>query len=172
MILTYKSHHPNIDDTCFIAHSSEIIGKVEINDQSSVWYGAVIRGDMANITIGKRTNVQDNATIHVSTGFPTVIGDDVTIGHNAIVHGATLGNRVLIGMGSIILDGAVIEDDVVIGAGALIPPGKTIPSKSLVVGSPGKVIRNLDDEALQSLIKSADTYVLEAADHKKIKRDY
>lgn len=172
MILTYKNHHPNIDDSCFIADSSDVIGKVEINDQSSVWYGAVIRGDMADITIGKRTNVQDNATIHVSSGFPTIIGDDVTIGHNAIVHGATLGNRVLIGMGSIILDGAVIEDDVVIGAGALIPPGKTIPSKSLVVGSPGKVIRNLDDEALQSLIKSAKTYVLEAADHKKIKRDY
>jgi carbonic anhydrase/acetyltransferase-like protein (isoleucine patch superfamily) len=172
MILTYKADKPNIDESCFISETSEVIGKVDINEKSSVWYGAVIRGDMAEIKIGKRSNVQDNATIHVSTGFPTVIGDDVTIGHNAIVHGATLGNRVLIGMGSIILDGAIIEDDVIIGAGALIPPGKIIPSKSLVVGSPGKIIRSLDDEALQSLIKSANTYVMEAADHKKIKRDY
>lgn len=169
MIIKYEHHTPVIDDTCFIASSSSVIGKVTLGDQSSVWYGTVLRGDVDTIKIGQRTNVQDNATIHVANGFPTTIGDDVTIGHNAIVHGCTIGDRVLIGMGAIVLDGAIIEDDVIIGAGALIPPGKVIPSKSLVVGSPGKVIRTLDDEALNGLLLSSKTYVEEASKHKNIK---
>lgn len=167
MIYNYAKVEPHIDDSCFLAPSSDIIGKVTIGIDSSVWYGAVVRGDVASIEIGSRTNVQDNATIHVAKGHNTTIGDDVTIGHNAIVHGCTIGNRVLIGMGAIVLDGAVIEDDVMIGAGALIPPGKVIPSNSLVVGSPGKVIRTLDETALKSLVESAKSYVKEACRHKK-----
>ncbi|MBN2796683.1 MAG: gamma carbonic anhydrase family protein [Clostridia bacterium] len=167
MILSYRSHEPKIHDSCFVAPSSDIIGKVTMKEDASIWYGAVIRGDVATIEIGERTNVQDNVTIHVANGYPTLIGNDVTIGHNAVVHGCTIGNRVLIGMGAIVLDGAVIEDDVIIGAGALIPPGKVIPSKSLVVGSPGKVVRNLDEEALEGLLKSANIYVTEASLHKK-----
>jgi len=167
MIIKYDDTLPNIGEYCFVAPTCDIIGKVTLGYESSVWYGAVVRGDVESITIGERSNVQDNVTIHVANGFPTLIGDDVTIGHNAIVHGCTIGNRVLIGMGAIVLDGAVIEDDVVIGAGALIPPGKVIPSKSLVVGSPGKVIRTLDDQALKGLVESANIYVTEASNHKK-----
>ena len=167
MIIKYEEISPKIAEGCFIAPSSDIIGKVTIGESSSVWYGAVLRGDVASITIGDRTNIQDNVTVHVANGHPTVLGDDVTVGHNAVVHGCTIGNRVLIGMGAIVLDGAIIEDDVIIGAGALIPPGKTIPSKSLVVGSPGKIVRSLDDQTLQSLISSANIYVTEASLHKR-----
>lgn len=169
MIIKYDGIEPKIHDNCFLAHSSDLIGKIVLGDKSSVWYGAVIRGDIETITIGARTNVQDNVTIHVAKGHPTLIGDDVTIGHNAVVHGCTIGSRVLIGMGAIILDGAIIEDDVIIGAGALIPPGKRISSKSLVVGSPGKVVRQLNEEALQGLLTSAESYVHEAYMHKNIK---
>lgn len=171
MIVTYENHKPRVDVSCFIAPSADVMGQVSLGQDVSVWYGAVLRGDVEPIEIGARTNIQDNATVHISKGYKTTIGEDVTIGHNAIVHGATLGNRVLIGMGAIVLDGAIIEDDVIIGAGALIPPGKTIPSKSLVVGSPGKIIRTLDEEALQSLLDSSKNYVEEAQRHKKIKRD-
>lgn len=169
MIIKYNGIEPEIAKSCFIAHSSDVIGKVTLGDETSVWYGAVLRGDVESITIGQRTNVQDNVTIHVATGHPTIIGDDVTIGHNAVVHGCTIGNRVLIGMGAIILDGAVIEDDVIIGAGALVAPGKIMPSKSLVVGSPGKVVRSLDDETLKGLLDSANIYVNEANMHKNNK---
>lgn len=167
MIIRYENEMPKIDGSCFVAETSSVIGKVNIDHSSSVWYGAVLRGDVGAITIGKRTNVQDNATVHVAKGYPTCIGDDVTIGHNAIVHGCTIGNRVLIGMGAIVLDGAIIEDDVIIAAGALIPPGKMIPSKSLVIGSPGKVVKTLGEDALESLLTSAQGYVDEASKHKK-----
>lgn len=169
MIRNYEQNTPKIDESCFIADSSDVIGKVTLGENSSVWYGAVIRGDVASITIGQRTNIQDNVTVHVATNHNTIIGDDVTVGHNAIVHGCSIGNRVLIGMGAIVLDGAVIEDDVIIGAGALIPPGKTIPRRSLVVGSPGKVVRTIDDEAVEGLIESANKYVQEAIKHKNNK---
>ncbi|MBI9014530.1 MAG: gamma carbonic anhydrase family protein [Clostridiales bacterium] len=168
MILNYENNKPNIDKDCFIAETSTVIGKVTLGSESSVWYGAVLRGDVNAITIGDRTNVQDNATVHVASKFPTTIGDDVTIGHNAIVHGCTIGNRVLVGMGAIVLDGAIVEDDVIIGAGALIPPGKVIPSKSLVVGSPGKVVKTINEEAVEGLLESASIYVKEASLHKKI----
>ncbi|MCH4888307.1 gamma carbonic anhydrase family protein [Acidaminobacter sp. JC074] len=167
MIIKYENYLPEIHESCFVAESSSVIGKVTLGEDSSIWYGAVLRGDVENIKIGQRTNVQDNVTIHVAKGFKTTIGDDVTIGHNAIVHGCTVGNRVLIGMGAIVLDGAIIEDDVIIGAGALIPPGKVITSKSLVVGSPGKVVKTLGDEAIQGLLDSAKGYVKEANSHKK-----
>lgn len=167
MIIQYENIEPNITEGCFIAPSADVIGKVTIGKDSSVWYGAVLRGDVESITIGERSNIQDNVTVHVAHGQKTVIGDDVTVGHNAIVHGCTIGNRVLVGMGAIVLDGAIIEDDVIIGAGALIPPGKVIPSKSLVVGSPGKIVRSLDDQTLESLKNSANIYVTEASLHNK-----
>lgn len=169
MILNYKGIFPNIKESSFIAHSSDVIGRVTLSEDVSVWYGTVIRGDVEEVIIGQRTNVQDNVTIHVAKGFKTTIGCDVTIGHNAIVHACTIGDRVLIGMGAIILDGAVIEDDVIIGAGALIPPGKLIKTKSLVVGSPGKVVRTLRDDELLGLLDSSSKYVKEASEHKKIK---
>lgn len=167
MILNYKDTKPQIHPSCFVAPSADIIGRVTIKQDASVWYSAVIRGDVDTIEIGERTNVQDNVTIHVASGHKTTIGDDVTIGHNAVVHGCTIGNRVLIGMGAIVLDGAVIEDDVIIGAGALIAPGKMIPSGSLVVGSPGKVVRSIDEKTRKGLLESANIYVTEASLHKE-----
>jgi len=150
---------PVISASSFVAETATVIGRVELEDESNIWYGAVLRGDVNTIKIGKRTNIQDNAVVHVADGFATTIGDDVTVGHTAIVHGSTIGNNVLIGMGSIVLDGATIEDNVIIGAGALIPPGKTIPAGSLVVGSPGKVVRALSEAEIESLKHSAEKYV-------------
>jgi carbonic anhydrase/acetyltransferase-like protein (isoleucine patch superfamily) len=142
-----------------VAESADVIGNVTLAEGTNIWYGAVLRGDSDSITIGKNTNIQDNAVVHVDAGIPTVIGDDVTVGHGAIVHGCTVSNNVLVGMGSIILDGAFIEENVIVGAGTLIPPGKVIPSGSLVVGSPGKVVRTLTDDERNKIKKSAHHYV-------------
>jgi len=125
----------------------------------NIWYGAILRGDVNYIEVGENTNIQDNCVVHVDSKFPTIIGKNVTIGHGAIVHGCTISDNVLIGMGSIILDGAYIEENVIIGAGALVPPGKRIPKNSLVVGSPGKVVRQLSDEEIEKLQISANNYV-------------
>ena len=133
----------NIDKSVFIAEGAKVIGKVTIKENSSVWFNAVIRGDSSTIEIGKNSNVQDNAVIHTSKNSKVVIKDNVTIGHGAIIHGCTIGNNVLIGMGAIILDNARIEDNCIIGAGSLITQNKIIPEGSLVFGNPSKVIRNI-----------------------------
>lgn len=159
MIREYKSFTPVVDDTCFVADTAMVIGRTVLGEDSNIWFGAVLRGDVNTIEIGKRTNIQDNSVVHVADGFNTVIGDDVTVGHSAIVHGCHIGNNVLIGMGAIVLDGAKIGDNVMIGAGALIPPGKEIPSNSLVVGSPGKVKRELTEDEIKGLQYSAKKYV-------------
>lgn len=166
MLIPFKGALPTANETNFIAQSAQVIGTVTIAEDVNIWFGAVIRSDVATVSIGSRTNVQDNAVVHVSTGYPTQIGEDVTIGHGAIVHGCTVGNRVLIGMGSIVLDGAVIGDDTMIGAGSLIPPGKVIPPKSLVMGSPGKVIRSLSEDEIADLKASAERYVSYAKEYK------
>lgn len=150
---------PKIHTSCFVAETADIIGDVTVDEESNFWYNTVVRGDEAPIVIGKRTNIQDVVIMHSNPGTPTTVGDDCTIGHRAIIHGCTIGNRVLVGMGAIILDGAVIEDDVIIGAGALIASGKHIPSRSLVIGMPGKVVRTLTDEEVESLKSAAEEYV-------------
>ena len=134
------------------------LGDVTIGEGSSMWYGAVARGDMSYITIGKFTNIQDNATVHVDTNTPCEIGDYTTIGHNAVVHGCKIGNNCLIGMGSIILNGAVIGDNCIIAAGALITEGAVIPSNSLVMGSPGKVRREVSKEEIETVKYNAVRY--------------
>ncbi|KAB3527672.1 gamma carbonic anhydrase family protein [Alkaliphilus serpentinus] len=159
MIKALKNRIPEIHESCFVAETADIIGDVKIGENSSIWYKAVIRGDDQNITIGKNTNIQDNAVIHISHLYSTIIGDHVTIGHSAIVHACKVGNNTLIGMGAIILDGAEVGDDTIIGAGSLVPPGKKIPSGVLAVGSPAKVIRELTDEEKKSLLISAEKYV-------------
>ena len=140
-----------VDPTCVI------IGDVEIGEQSSVWPMTVIRGDIHRIRIGKRTSVQDGSVLHVThagpynpDGFPLIIGDDVTIGHKVMLHGCTIGNRVLIGMTAVIMDGAVVEDEVVVGAGTLVPPGKILKSGYLYLGSPARQARELTDRVLAS----------------------
>ena len=165
MILPHKGIEPKIDDSCFVSPSADIIGNVEIGEDSSVWFQVVIRGDVNHIKIGKRTNVQDGSVLHVTRdkppmkGSPLMIGDDITIGHRVTLHGCTLKNRILVGMGASILDGAVINDDSIVAAGSLVTKDKVFPAKSLIQGSPAKVVRELTSEEIAFLKISADNYV-------------
>ncbi len=159
MIETYLSHTPNCHCDAFIASTAVIIGQVSVEEQANIWYNTVIRGDVEPIKVGKSTNVQDQCVLHTSKHYPLTIGEAVTIGHGAIVHGCTIESYVLVGMGSIILDGAIIETEVIIGAGSLVPPGKRIPAGSMVMGSPARVVRELTAEERLSIRKSAQGYV-------------
>lgn len=165
MIRNFQEQAPQIAENAFVAESAQIIGAVTVGENSSIWYGAVLRGDDNSITIGACSNIQDNCVLHITTSENCVVGDYVTVGHSAILHGCTVGNEVLVGMGSSILNGAVVEDQVIIGAGTLIPPGKRVPSRSLVVGSPAKVVRDLTDEEIKGLKVSAENYALLAQRH-------
>ena len=147
MIKQFEDKHPQLGHDVYISENAMVIGEVTLGDKVSIWFGAVIRGDMHYIKIGNRTNIQDNSVVHVTTAVsPTTIGANVTVGHGAIIHGCTIGDDCLIGMGAILMDDAVIGAGSLIGAGALIPPNMIIPKNSLVVGSPGKVVREVGDE--------------------------
>lgn len=150
--------HP-AEDCYWIAPNATVLGNVQFGQEASVWFGAVLRGDNEPIAIGPRSNIQDLAVIHTDWGFPATVGADCTIGHRAILHGCTIGNNSLVGMGAIVLNGAVVGENCLIGAGALIPENKVIPANSLVVGMPGKVVRELDDAAVRGLTQSAASYV-------------
>jgi carbonic anhydrase/acetyltransferase-like protein (isoleucine patch superfamily) len=166
MIIKYKGINPKIHESCFIAPSADIIGKVEIGENSSIWFKAVLRGDIASIIIGKNTNIQDGCIIHCGYGIDTVVGDGVVVGHNAVLHGCQIGDNCLIGMGAIVLNEAKIGENCIIGAGALITLGKQIPPNSLVLGSPAKVIRELTQEEIQSIAQSAQRYVNHGREYK------
>lgn len=167
MILPYRSKWPEIHETAFVAPSADIIGDVVIGSHSNIWFQCVLRGDVHSIRIGARTNVQDHTMIHVTRGrSPATLGDDVTVGHRALIHGCKVGNRVLIGMGAIIMDDVEIGDDSVVGAGSLVTMGKKFPPGSLIMGAPAKMIRPLNDEERAYLIESAANYVRDAADYK------
>lgn len=157
-----KSVGKSIHDTVFLAPGSQVVGDVVIGKNSSVWYNAVIRADVNPVRIGENTNVQDNAVLHVGHDAPLTIGDNVTIGHGAIVHGCTVGDNVLIGMGAIILDKAVIGKNCIIGAGALVTQNKQIPEGYMVFGNPAKVIRPLTEDEKKSIAISANNYCEEA----------
>ncbi len=165
-IRTYQGITPSLGARVFIDSSAVVIGDVQLGEDSSVWPLALIRGDMHRIRIGARTSVQDGSVLHIThagpfnpDGFPLIIGDDVTIGHKVTLHGCTLGNRILVGMGSIVMDGAVVQDEVVIGAGSLVPPGKVLESGYLYVGSPVKQARALTDKERAFFTYSAANYV-------------
>jgi carbonic anhydrase/acetyltransferase-like protein (isoleucine patch superfamily) len=165
-IRTYQGLTPQLGERAFVDASAVVIGDVQLGDDSSVWPLVTIRGDMHRIRIGARTSVQDGSVLHIThagpfnpDGYPLEIGDDVTIGHKALLHGCSVGSRVLIGMGSIVMDGAVIEDDVVLGAGSLVPPGKRLESGYLYVGSPVKQARALSDKEKAFFTYSAANYV-------------
>ncbi len=166
MIKSFNNIEPIIDKSCFIAENSSVIGDVVIKKNSSIWYSAVLRGDVENITVGEKTNIQDNATVHTSDGNKTSVGNHVTIGHNAIVHGCTIKDYVLIGMGAIILDGAIINENIIVAAGSIVPPGKIFESGTLVMGSPAKVVRKLTEDEMNSLQRSAEKYVKKGRLHK------
>ena len=159
MLYRYGGKDPNVDSSVFVAPGAHIIGDVTIGEESTVWFNAVLRGDEGPIRIGKKCSIQDNVTAHLYEGFPLVIEDEVTVGHNAILHGCTVKKRCIIGMGATILDGAEIGEESIIGANTLIPSGKKIPPRSLVVGSPGKVIREITDKDVELIQLSIDTYV-------------
>ncbi|MBS0971503.1 gamma carbonic anhydrase family protein [Chimaeribacter arupi] len=162
----FKDQYPRLGTGVMVDPSSVVIGDVTLADDVSIWPLVAIRGDVNRVVIGARTNVQDGCVLHVThkssynpDGYPLVVGEDVTVGHKAMLHGCTIGNRVLVGMGSILLDGAIIEDDVMIGAGSLVPPGKRLVSGYLYLGSPVKQIRPLTPEEYEGLLYSANNYV-------------
>lgn len=142
-----------------VSPSASISGEVSLGRDSSVWHNTTLRGDIAPIEIGARTNIQDGAVLHVAVDLPCVLGDDVTIGHGAIVHGCKIGDRCLVGMGAIILNGAEIAEDCIVGAGALVTEGKKIGPRSLLLGSPAKVARTLSDDELRDILDNAASYV-------------
>jgi len=158
MFLSYKGVKPVVGSSVFVAENATVIGRVRIADYSSVWFGAVLRGDIADIEIGKYTNVQDLVVVHVDNGVPTVIGDYVTIGHSAVIHGCKIGSYTLVGMGAVVLTGADVGEGSVIGAGAVVRENEKIPPRSLVVGVPGRVVRTLSDEDVEVLKEHALQY--------------
>ena len=168
MIHTYKNIVPKLGKNCFIAPSADVIGDVTMGDECSVWFGTILRGDVHYIHIGNRVNIQDLSMIHVthykkpdrSDGNPVIIEDDVTIGHRVMLHGCTIKKASLIGMSATILDGAVIGEESIVGAGSLVTKNKIFPPRSLIMGSPAKVVRKLNDEEIAELYASAKRYVL------------
>lgn len=165
-IRKYQQHVPQLGERVFIDASAVVIGDVELGEDSSVWPMTVIRGDMHRIRIGARTSVQDGSVLHIThagpfnpDGYPLIIGDEVTVGHKVTLHGCTLGSRILVGMGSIVMDGAVVGDEVIIGAGSLVPPGKRLESGYLYVGSPVKQARPLTDKERNFFSYTAGNYV-------------
>ena len=165
-ILPYQGKWPTIAPDVFIAEGALVIGNVTIGEGSSVWYNAVLRGDIAPISIGRHTNIQDNCTLHVDVGMPCVIGDECSIAHGAVVHGATLGNRVLIAMNAVVLSRAEIGSETIIGACALVGEGKQIPGGSLYVGIPAKLLRALNEAERADLPDRAARYHRYAAEHR------
>ena len=160
MIRDYKGKSPKIDESCFVAETAIVLGDVEIGPQCSIWYGASLRGDVNYIRIGRGTSVQDNVTCHVDRGeFPLEIGEQVTLGHNCVVHGCTIEDRCLIGMGAIVLDGAVVGEESIVAAGAVVTPGTTVPPRSLAAGVPAKVIRELTGADVQAIVNNAQAYI-------------
>jgi gamma-carbonic anhydrase len=160
MIYEFLNKSPQFDETVFIAPSADVIGDVKIGSESSIWFNTTIRGDVNWIEIGERTNIQDNASVHVTNQTcPVKIGSDVTIGHNAMVHGCTIHDRVLIGIHATVLDRVIVESDVVLAAGSLVPPGKKLESGYMYMGVPVKQVRKLTDEEIFSIRENAENYV-------------
>lgn len=165
-VLPFNGIWPTIAPDVFIAPGAMVIGNVTIREGASIWYNAVIRGDNASIVIGRRTNIQDNCTLHVDADAPLIIGDECTVGHNAVVHGATLGDHILVGMNAVVLSHAEVGPETIIGANALVSERKQIPGGNLIVGLPAKVARPLNEAERASLVESADRYYKNATQHR------
>lgn len=166
-IFAHRKRLPTVHDTAFVAQTANLIGEVHIGQDSSVWFGAVLRGDVMPIRIGARTSIQDNSVVHATRNLcPTVVGSDVTVGHGAILHGCTVEDRVLVGMGTIILDEARIPSDCIVGAGSLITTKKTFPPGSLIMGRPAKVVRPLTEEETSHVLESAAVYVAHTREYR------
>lgn len=168
MIIPFNGTTPTIHDSVFVAPGAYLIGDIQIGKDSTIWFNAVLRGDEGPVTIGEKCSIQDNTTIHLYEGCPVVIGDGVTVGHNVILHGCKIGGRTIIGMGSTILDNVEIGEECIIGANTLLTSGVKIPPRSLVVGSPGKVVRELKEKDLQMINMSIDVYVQKGIEFRRI----
>jgi carbonic anhydrase/acetyltransferase-like protein (isoleucine patch superfamily) len=161
-IESYESFRPEIHPGAFVAASADVIGRVTLHEESSVWYHATLRGDIHEIVIGPRSNIQDNAVVHLADDYGCYVGELVTVGHSAVIHACTIKDEVLVGMGAIVLDGAVIGERSIIGAGALVTGGTVIPPGSLVLGSPAKVVRTLSLDEQQGVKHWAEKYVVQS----------
>lgn len=159
LIRSFQDFTPQIHPSARLAETAAVIGDVALEENVTIWYGAVLRGDVGPIRIGRGSNIQDNCTVHCAVDVPTVVGENVVVGHGAILHSCTVGDGCLIGMGSILLDGCVIGEGSVIAAGALVPPGKSIPPRSLVMGVPGRVVRQVTEEEAAATLANAARYV-------------
>jgi carbonic anhydrase/acetyltransferase-like protein (isoleucine patch superfamily) len=159
-VISHRGRAPRIADGAFLAASATVAGDVEIGPESSVWFGSVLRGDVEPIRVGRRTNLQDLVVVHVTDGKgPAVIGDGVTVGHRAVVHGCTIHDDSLVGIGAVVLDGAEVGPASIVGAGARVPPGMRVPPRTLALGVPAKVVRELTDDEVESIRRSAARYV-------------
>lgn len=159
MIEPFEDKIPDTKNANFVAWNAQVSGDVVLGKESSVWYSVTMRGDIAPIRIGKQTNIQDNSVCHISTGVPLTIGDGVTVGHGAILHSCTIEDNCLIGMGSIVLDESVISRDSIVGAGSLVTKGKKFPPRSLILGNPAKLVKELTDEQVESIKAYAGRYI-------------
>ena len=165
-VLPYLEWRPEIAATAWIAPGASVIGRVELAGEVSVWYGCILRGDVHEIRVGARSNIQDGSVLHVTRDrFPTEVGQEVTIGHRAVVHGCTVGDGALIGIGAVVLDGARVGAGALVGAGAVVAPGAEVPERSLVVGTPARVVRRLEDEELCLQRERTLSYVGLAREH-------
>jgi len=167
MLRIFRNHAPKVAPSAYVDDSAQVIGDVVIGEESSVWMNAVVRGDVNHIRIGNRTNIQDGTVVHVMRDppHPTVVGDDVTVGHGVVLHGCTVANRCLIGMGAILLNGSSVGEDCIVAAGTLLPEGMAVPGRSLVMGSPGRVRRALTDDEIAFILQSAQNYVTYRLDY-------
>ena len=167
MIRIFKNHAPRVAPSAYVDESAQVVGDVVIGEESSVWMNAVVRGDVNHIRIGSRTNIQDGTIVHVmrDPSHPTSVGDDVTVGHGVVLHGCTVANRCLIGMGAILLNGSSVGEDCIVAAGTLLLEGMAVPARSLVMGSPGKVRRSLTDDEVAFILQSAQNYVAYRLDY-------
>ncbi|MGQ7247372.1 gamma carbonic anhydrase family protein [Halomonas sp. V046] len=165
-IFRLGNHSPHIHRSVFVAESAEVIGQVKVHEDASIWYQAVLRGDTESLCIGEGSNVQDGAVLHADPGYPLRVGAGVTVGHQAMLHGCTVGDGTLVGIQAVILNGAVIGKNCLVGAGALVKENAEFPDNSLIIGSPAKVIRQLDDKAIAGLKANAEGYVDKARLHK------
>jgi carbonic anhydrase/acetyltransferase-like protein (isoleucine patch superfamily) len=164
--MKYKNFGPKIAESV-INLGADVIGEVVLEEKVNLWFNATVRGDMAKVLIKEGTNIQDNAVVHTNTDAPTTIGKMVTVGHSAIIHAATVGDYALIGMGSIILDKAVVSDYAMVAAGTVVPPGKVVPPRTLVMGNPMRIVRELSDEEVEANIENSRKYIKLAGEYQK-----
>jgi carbonic anhydrase/acetyltransferase-like protein (isoleucine patch superfamily) len=166
LVHSFEGKTPDFSRAAFIAWNAEVNGNILLKENSSIWYNATLRGDIEAIILGKNSNVQDNAVLHTEKGAPCIIGDNVTIGHSAIVHGAEVGDHCLIGMGAILLNRCKIGNESIVGAGALVTEGKEFPPRSLIIGSPAKAVREVRQEELEQIQANAKRYINRAQAHR------